>query len=102
MIDVDWIYREFLCELSMKNDTEEGDIINLIIDQIEFCNLILLNKTDLLSKSALNKVKTAIREIQSDAEMIPCINSIVDTKKSCTEKLLITMQFLLLLPFNVL
>lgn len=81
VIDTDRIYREFLCELSMKNDNEEGDIINLIIDQIEFCNLILLNKTDLLSEKALNEVKTAIREIQSDAEMIPCVNSMIDAEK---------------------
>lgn len=81
VVDADRIYREFLCELSMKNDTEEGDIINLIMDQIEFCNVILLNKIDLLSEKALNEVKTAIREIQSDAEIIPCTNSIVDTEK---------------------
>lgn len=81
VVDADRIYREFLCELSMKNDTEEGDIINLIMDQIEFCNFILLNKIDLLSEEALNEVKTAIREIQSDAKIIPCTNSIVDTEK---------------------
>ncbi len=81
VVDADRIYREFLRELSMENDTEEGDIINLIIDQIEFCNLVILNKTDLLSKGQITEVTKAIRDIQSEAEIIPCINSEVDTDK---------------------
>ena len=65
----------------MENDTEEGDIINLIIDQIEFCNLVILNKTDLLNAEQIEEVTKAIRDIQSEAEIIPCINSEVDTDK---------------------
>ncbi|WP_295068452.1 GTP-binding protein [Ruminococcus sp.] len=72
---------EFLREISMENDTEEGDIINLIIDQIEFCNLIILNKTDLLNAQQIEEVTKAIRDIQSEAEIIPRINSEVDTEK---------------------
>jgi len=81
VVDGDRIYREFLRELSMENDTEEGDIINLIIDQIEFCNLVLLNKTDLLSDEQIKEVTKAIRDIQSEAEIIPCRNSEIDTDK---------------------
>jgi G3E family GTPase len=81
VVDADRIYREFLRELSMENDTEEGDIINLIIDQIEFCDLIVLNKTDLLSDEQVREVKKALRDIQSEAEIIPCVGSAVDTDK---------------------
>lgn len=81
VVDGDRIYREFLRELSMENDTEEGDIINLIIDQIEFCNLVLLNKTDLLSDEQIKEVTKAIRDIQSEAEIIPCRNSEINTDK---------------------
>ena len=81
VVDADRIYNEFLHEISMKNNTESGDIINLIIDQIEFCNLIILNKTDLLSEEQIIEVTNAIRDIQSEAEIIPCINSKVDTYK---------------------
>ncbi len=81
VVDGDRIYREFLRELSMENDTDEGDIINLIIDQIEFCNLVLLNKTDLLSDEQIKEVTKAIRDIQSEAEIIPCRNSEIDTDK---------------------
>jgi len=81
VVDADRIYNEFLREISMENDTEEGDIINLIIDQIEFCNLINLNKTDLLGSEQIEEVTKAIRDIQSEAEIIPAINSEVDTDK---------------------
>lgn len=81
VVDADRIYREFLSGLTMENDTEEGDIVNLIIDQIEFCNLILLNKTDLLNDEQISEVTAAIRDIQSEAEIIPCVGSKVDTDK---------------------
>ena len=81
VVDADRIYREFLRDLSIENDTDEGDMINLIIDQIEFCDLILLNKTDLLTKEQIEEVTASIRDIQSEAEIIPCVNSKVDLAK---------------------
>ena len=77
VVDADRIYREFLHDLGSE-DSEDGDIINLIMDQIEFCNVMLLNKTDLLTEEQLNEVKTALRNLQKEAEMIPCTNGMVD------------------------
>lgn len=78
VVDVDRIYREFLNELSEEDDVEDGDVINLIMDQIEFCNIMLLNKTDLLSAEQLEEVRAALRNIQQEAEMIPCVNGQVE------------------------
>ena len=78
VVDVDRIYREFLHSLTSDEDTEDGDIINLIIDQVEFCNLMILNKTDLLTPEQLEEVKSGLREIQQEAEMITCIHGDVD------------------------
>ncbi|MCR4728369.1 MAG: GTP-binding protein [Lachnospiraceae bacterium] len=78
VVDVDRIYREFLHSLSKEEDTEDGDIINLIIDQIEFCNLLILNKTDLLTEEQLDEVKAGLRNLQREAEMITCVNGNVD------------------------
>ena len=78
VVDVDRIYREFLHDLSSENDTEDGDVINLIMDQIEFCNLMILNKTDLLTEKQLNEVKAALRNLQQEAEMITCTHGQVD------------------------
>jgi G3E family GTPase len=78
VVDVDRIYREFLHNLTSDEETEDGDVINLIMDQIEFCNLMILNKTDLLTKEQLREVKEGLRAIQQEAEMIECVNGDVD------------------------
>lgn len=72
--DADRIYAEFLEDLQGNDSDEDPDIINLVIDQIEFCNVILLNKCDLLKREELEKVKDAIRCLQKDAEIIECIH----------------------------
>ena len=86
IVDVDRIYREFLNELSEEEDVEDGDVINLIMDQIEFCNIMLLNKTDMLSANQLEEVKSALRNIQQEAEMIPCVNGEVSLEKLLDRK----------------
>ena len=78
VVDADRIYREFLHSLSAEEDTEEGDIINLIMDQIEFCNLMILNKTDLLTEVQIQEVKKGLRALQQEAEMIECVKGEVD------------------------
>ena len=78
VVDVDRIYREFLHNLISDEDAEDGDVINLIMDQIEFCNLMVLNKTDLLDDNQLREVKEGLRGLQQEAEMIECVNGEVD------------------------
>ena len=78
VVDIDRIYKEFLNSLESDEDTEDGDIINLIMDQIEFCNVMLLNKIDLLTESQLEEVKSALRNIQKEAEMITCVQGFVE------------------------
>ena len=78
VVDVDRIYREFLHSLTEDEDPEEGDVINLIMDQIEFCNLMILNKTDLLTGDQLAEVKEGLRGLQQEAEMIECVNGNVE------------------------
>ncbi len=78
VVDVDRIYREFLHDLMSDEECEDGDVINLIMDQIEFCNLMILNKIDLLTNEQLEEVKEGLRSIQRKAEMITCRNGQVD------------------------
>ena len=62
---------EFNCgDNLVKKEIEEDDIENLLIQQIEFCNKIILNKVDELSEEDLNKVKTIIKSLQPIAEII--------------------------------
>ena len=56
----------------LRQDIDEEDIENLVIQQIEFCNIILLNKASKVSKEELQQVKQIIRAIQPKAEIIEC------------------------------
>ena len=81
VVDADRIYSEFFAALSEKNGKEteqDPDIINLVTDQIEFCNTILLNKCDLLPADETEKVRKLIRTIQKDADIIECIQGKVN------------------------
>ncbi len=50
----------------------EEDIENLLIQQIEFCNMILLNKADEVSIEELSHIKQIIKALQPKAEIIEC------------------------------
>ena len=65
----------------LKKDLQEDDIENLLIQQIEFCNIILLNKVDDVSKEELELVKKIIRSLQPKAEIIECNYGDVDLDK---------------------
>lgn len=90
VVDADRIYTEFLAEIEeLQNQMDEEydpDIINLVIDQIEFCNVIILNKCDLLNKKQLEKVKMVIRQLQPEAEMIETVHGKVDAKLILNKK----------------
>ena len=50
----------------------EDDIENLVIQQIEFCNIILLNKASEVAPNELGRIREIIRAIQPKAEIIDC------------------------------
>ena len=50
----------------------EEDIENLVIQQIEFCNIILLNKASEVQPDELRRIREIIRAIQPKAEIIDC------------------------------
>ena len=56
----------------LKDNLEEEDIENLVIQQIEFCNIILLNKASDVPADKLGRIKEVIRALQPKAEIIPC------------------------------
>ena len=72
---------EFGCgEDLVKNNIDEEDIENLIIEQIEFCNLIVLNKVDEVTEEQLNIIKAVIKKLQPNAKIIETNYSRVDVK----------------------
>ena len=73
---------EFGCgENLVKEEIDDEDIENLLIQQIEFCNKIILNKVDELSEDERNKVKAIIRTLQPKAEIIETNYGKVDVSK---------------------
>lgn len=64
---------EFASGNSLLNpNLDEDDIENLVIQQIEFCNIILLNKASEVSASELERIRQIIRAIQPKAKIIEC------------------------------
>lgn len=70
VVDVARMADEFGCgENLVKDDIDDEDIENLLIQQIEFCNTIILNKVDTVTPKQLGKVKAIIRKLQPEAVM---------------------------------
>lgn len=71
----------------MKDNIDEEDLASLVIQQIEFCNIILLNKAAEVEPKDLDKLKHIIKAIQPKAEIFECnygdvdLDKIVDTRK---------------------
>ena len=92
VVDADRIYREFLDELKQKADknaTDENnltaeEISTLIVDQIEFCNFIVLNKCDLLDEKQLAEVEAIIRDFQPRAPIFHSVNGNIDIDQITT------------------
>ena len=78
---------EFGCGESLEGvERGEENLENLVIQQIEFCDIVLLNKASEISKEELRRVKMAIKAIQPVAKIIETdyckvdIDGLVDTK----------------------
>ena len=65
----------------LKPGLAEDDLENLVIQQIEFCNIILLNKASEVSPDELGRIREIIRAIQPKAEIIDCDYCDIDFDK---------------------
>ncbi len=82
VVDALRLATEFGCgDYLVKDDIEEEDIENLLIQQIEFCNTIVLNKVDEISPEDLKRIKLIIRELQPTAKIIETNYAKVDVKE---------------------
>ena len=86
VVDALRLATEFGCGSYLENEVEDEDIENLIIQQIEFCNTIILNKVDEIKKDELEQVKSVIRKLQPKAEIIETNYGKVDVEKILNTK----------------
>ncbi len=70
-----------------RKDIGEEDLASLVIQQIEFCNIILLNKSSEVSANEREHIRAIIRAIQPKAEIIDCDYCDVDFDKILNTKL---------------
>ncbi|MBQ7510589.1 MAG: GTP-binding protein [Prevotella sp.] len=68
-------------QLLTRPDIDEEDIENLVIQQIEFCNIVLLNKAAEVTPEELGRIRQIVRTLQPKAEIIECNYGDVDFDK---------------------
>lgn len=89
VVDALRLVTEFNCGNDFeKENLEEEDIENLLIQQIEFCNTIILNKVDEVTKEQLEEVRLIIKKLQPKAKLIE-----TNYSKVSVEEILNTNQF---------
>lgn len=87
VVDAKRLSDEFNQGGDLLNDhLDEEDIENLVIQQIEFCDTIILNKIDEVSKEELSSVKDVIKALQPHAEIIETNYAKVDLSKILATK----------------
>lgn len=73
VVDALRLKSEFACGDALKRKgLDEDDIENLVIEQIEFCNIILLNKISEVTADEAGRIRAIIRALQPKARIIEC------------------------------
>ncbi|MEO1584580.1 MAG: zinc metallochaperone GTPase ZigA [Planctomycetota bacterium] len=60
------------------SDEDERSIADLLTDQVEFADVILINKCDLVDEQELTRVEAMVRSLNADAKLIRTTNSEID------------------------
>ncbi|MDY3972915.1 MAG: GTP-binding protein [Clostridia bacterium] len=80
VVDALRLVDEFAGGDKLMGDVDEEDIENLLIQQIEFCSTIVINKVDEVSKEDLDKVRAVVKALQPKAKIIETNYAKVDLK----------------------
>lgn len=62
-------------------EEDERSVADLLIDQVEFADILLISKIDLLSAQQVEELKTILKKLNSEAEIIPIENGQVALDK---------------------
>ncbi len=68
------------------DETDERSIADLLIDQVEFCDVLIINKIDLISEEELAKLEKVLSALQPIAKIIKTTNSEVDLEVLNTQR----------------
>lgn len=79
---------DMLLDRQMTDDAEDQrSIVNLLTDQVEFANVIVINKTDLVTKDELGILEKTLRKLNPEATFIRTQNGKIDPKSILNTKL---------------
>lgn len=70
--------------LDRKQGTDENDareVADLLIDQVEFANVVVLNKLDLIDSESADELEAVLEKLNPDAKIIKAVNSEVQLKE---------------------
>ncbi|MBY5928242.1 zinc metallochaperone GTPase ZigA [Halomonas sp. DP8Y7-3] len=62
-------------------EDDERNVADLLVDQIEFCDVLLISKTDLLSQTELEELTSVLRALNPEAELLPIAHGKVSLDK---------------------
>lgn len=73
VVDALRMQSEFACgEQLKKKDIDEDDIENLVIQQLEFCNIVVINKASEVSADELGRIKEIVKNLRPGATIMEC------------------------------
>jgi G3E family GTPase len=87
VVDAVNFMRDYMEAMSLKEikadlgDDDERNIADLLVDQIEFCDVILISKVDLISQTELADLKAILTSLNRNAEIIPMVMGNVPINK---------------------
>ena len=82
VVDALRMQSEFACgDALTRKDIDDEDLERLVIEQIEFCNIVLLNKASEVKPSELARVKQIVKTLNPGVEIIECDYGDVDLDK---------------------
>lgn len=87
VVDAVNFMRNYMEALSLKEtgeslgDDDERNVADLLVDQIEFANVILISKIDLIASDEILNLKAVLRSLNPDAEIVPMVMGQVDLHK---------------------
>ena len=61
-------------------EEDQRSVADLLVDQVEFADIILISKTDLVTKDDIDKLKAIIKNLNAHARIIPISNGEVDSE----------------------
>jgi G3E family GTPase len=87
VVDAVNFMRNYMEALSLKEtgeslgEDDERNVADLLVDQIEFANVILISKIDLIASDEILNLKAVLLSLNPDAEIVPMVMGQVDLQK---------------------